>query len=85
MSRSKWKGPFIQTDLLKKISTIKKKKEIEIFCRNCTITPQFIGLNFKIHTGKTFTKIKVSESMVGHKFGEFSSTRKKFSYKKKKN
>ena len=86
MSRSKWKGPFIQADLLKKFSTIKtKKKEIKVFCRNSTIPPQFVGLIFKIHTGKSFTKIEVSEQMVGHKFGEFSSTRKKFSYKKKKN
>jgi len=87
MSRTKWKGPYVQMDLLKQISTIKhyKKKEFKIFCRNSTIIPQFIGLTFSIHTGKLFTKIEVVESMVGHKFGEFCSTRKKSSYKKKKN
>ena len=87
MSRSKWKGPYVQTDLLKQISKVKncKKTNFKIFCRNSTIIPQFIGLHFNIHTGKLFVKIEVSEIMVGHKFGEFCPTRKKFSYKKKKN
>jgi len=87
MSRSKWKGPYIQTDLLEQISKScnSKKKEFQIFCRNSYIIPQFVGLTFKIHNGKTFIKVLIIEEMVGHKFGEFSPTRKKFSYKKKKN
>jgi len=39
------------------------------------ITPDFVGLNFIVHNGKTFVPVFVSENMVGHKLGEFSATR----------
>ena len=79
MKRSKWKGPFISLNLLKNLN----KKQKNIFERNSTILPQFIGLRVKIYNGKRFTSIKITEKMVGHKFGEFSLTRQPFKYKKK--
>ena len=89
MSRAKWKGPYVKKTLLKNflvnISENNYQSEIIIFNRSSTIIPQFIGNYFKIHNGKTFSKIQITENMVGKKFGEFSPTRKKFSFKKKKN
>jgi len=46
--------------------------------------PKFIGITLRAYNGKTFTILKIIEEMVGHKIGEFVSTRKQFSYKKKK-
>ena len=79
MSRAKWKGPSITLQLLDI-----KNNEIVTKSRGITIIPKFIGLDFKIYNGKTYTQLSVTEKMVGHKLGEFSPTRKKFSFKKKK-
>ena len=86
MSRAKWKGPFVPNELLYKLRSISSsgKDEISTYCRKSTIVPQFIGLTFNIHNGKTFSKVKITEDMVGRKLGEFSPTRKRFSFKKKK-
>lgn len=86
MSRSKWKGPFICTQYLTEIKLLRNqsiKKHFNI-SRNSEVIPAFIGLTFYVHNGKTYSEITVSENMVGHKFGEFSFTRAKFIYKKKK-
>ena len=48
------------------------------------IIPEFIGHSFNIHTGRTFVSVKITEDMVGHKFGEFASTRKQVKHKQKK-
>jgi len=87
MSRAKWKGPYIQKNLLEKILKIKFSSQNELYTnsRKSKIIPQFINLNFHIHNGKTFSKIKITNEMVGYKLGEFAPTRKRFSYKKKKN
>jgi small subunit ribosomal protein S19 len=86
MSRAKWKGPFVPNELLDKLGSISSfdKNEITTDFRKSTIVPQFIGLTFNIHNGKTFSKVKITEEMVGRKLGEFSPTRKRFSFKKKK-
>ena len=84
MNRAKWKGPYIDPNLTKHIKLVSKKKSLPIISRNSTIIPKFIGLKFNVHTGKSFLEISVSKEMVGHKFGEFSPTRGKFSFKKKK-
>ena len=81
MSRSIWKGPFIDKNIYYNI--LEKKNKL-VCARNVIITPNLIGLDFLVHNGKNLLKIKIVEDMVGHKFGEFSFTRKKFSYKKKK-
>ena len=78
MSRSVWKGPFVDPSLLKKVEIMKGKSSpapIKTWSRKSTIIPEFIGVSFLIHNGKKFIPIKISEEMVGHKLGEFSPTR----------
>ena len=79
MSRSIWKGPFVDQSLLKKVEKQKNdtsKKPIKTWARGSTIVPDFVGSSFLIHNGKKFIQITISEDMVGHKLGEFSPTRK---------
>jgi small subunit ribosomal protein S19 len=85
MNRVKWKGPYINNKLLKKIeNTISSSKNvIKTTSKNSIIVPKFVGLTFQIYNGKTFITIKIIEEMINHKFGEFINTRKQFSYKKK--
>lgn len=85
MKRVKWKGPYIKNDLLIKIndSELVFKNKIKTMSKNSVILPKLIGLTLQIYNGKTFTVIKIIEEMVGHKLGEFITTRKQFSYKKK--
>ena len=78
MSRSVWKGPFVDPSLLKKVEKQKndtKRKPIKTWSRKSTIIPDFVGSSFMIHNGKKFITITISEDMVGHKLGEFSPTR----------
>jgi len=78
MSRSIWKGPFVDPSLLKKVEKLKDKPNkvpIKTWSRKSTIIPEFVGHSFLIHNGKKFIPIKISEEMVGHKLGEFSPTR----------
>ena len=78
MSRSIWKGPFVDPSLLKKVEKLKdqiNKQPIKTWSRKSTIIPEFVGYSFLIHNGKKFIPIKISEEMVGHKLGEFSPTR----------
>ena len=78
MSRSVWKGPFVDPSLLKKVENLKsqtKPMPIKTWSRKSTIIPEFIGVSFLIYNGKKFIPIKISEEMVGHKLGEFSPTR----------
>ena len=78
MSRSVWKGPFVDPSLLKKVENLKnqaKPMPIKTWSRRCTIVPEFVGISFLIYNGKKFIPIKISEEMVGHKLGEFSPTR----------
>jgi len=78
MSRSVWKGPFVDPSLLKKVEKLKSQSNptpIKTWSRKSTIIPEFIGISFLIHNGKKFIPIKISEEMVGHKLGEFSPTR----------
>ena len=78
MSRSVWKGPFVDPSLLKKVEKLKSQSNptpIKTWSRKSTIIPEFIGVSFLIYNGKKFIPIKISEEMVGHKLGEFSPTR----------
>ena len=78
MSRSIWKGPFVDPSLIKKVEkqkTTGASAPIKTWSRKSTIIPEFIGTSFLIHNGKKFIPIKISEEMVGHKLGEFSPTR----------
>ena len=78
MSRSVWKGPFVDGYLLKKAEAAHnsaKKEIIKIWSRRSTILPNFVGLSFAVHNGKKHIPVFVTEEMVGHKFGEFAPTR----------
>ena len=78
MSRSVWKGPFVDPSLLKKVEKLKAQPNptpIKTWSRKSTIIPEFVGISFLIYNGKKFIPIKISEEMVGHKLGEFSPTR----------
>ena len=78
MPRSLKKGPFVDQKLLAKIDTALEtgnKKPIKTWSRRSMITPDFVGLTFLVHTGKTFANVYVTENMVGHKLGEFAPTR----------
>ena len=78
MPRSVKKGPFVDQKLLSKIdkaTSENNKKPIKTWSRNSMVTPDFVGHTFLVHNGKAFISVYVSENMVGHKLGEFSSTR----------
>jgi small subunit ribosomal protein S19 len=78
MTRSLKKGPFIDTKLLKKITDMNRsgnRKVIKTWARRSTISPEFVGHTLAIHNGKQFIPIYINENMVGHKLGEFASTR----------
>ena len=77
MTRSIWKGPFVDITLIKKaekLSQSGRKKVLKTWSRRSTILPQFVGLTFGVYNGQKFP-VTVNEQMVGHKFGEFSPTR----------
>lgn len=78
MARSLKKGYFVDPHLQRKVNKAKKensRRPIETYSRRSTITPEFVGLTFKVHNGKTFLEVHITENMVGHKLGEFSPTR----------
>ena len=78
MSRSVWKGPFVDGYLLKKAEKARasgRNEIIKIWSRRSTILPQFVGLTFGVYNGHKFLPVLVTENMVGHKLGEFSPTR----------
>ena len=79
MGRSLKKGPFVDQKLLGKIDKMNEsgeKRPIKTWSRRSMITPDFVGHTFLVHNGKDFLSVYVSENMVGHKLGEFSSTKK---------
>ena len=78
MSRSLKKGPFIDSKLEKKVGTMndsKKKTVIKTWSRRSMIAPEFVGHTLAVHNGNKFIPVYVTENMVGHKLGEFVSTR----------
>ena len=78
MARSIKKGPFCDAHLLKKVQTARQaqdRKVIKTWSRRSTVLPDFVGLTFAVHNGKKFIPVYVTENMVGHKMGEFSTTR----------
>lgn len=86
MSRSLKKGPYIDPRVLKKIEQMKargERKPIRTWSRACTIAPKMVGWTFEVHNGKYFKPVYVTESMVGHKLGEFSITRRFTGHSKK--
>ena len=78
MTRSVWKGPFVHPSLLKKIDKIKdapNKKPIKTWSRASMIMPEMVGVTIAVHDGRRFLPVLITENMVGHRLGEFASTR----------
>ena len=78
MSRSLYKGPYIDPKLLKKIAGKKPGGGgvIKTWSRDSMISPEMVGFTFGVHNGKTHIEVTASEEMVGHRLGEFSPTKK---------
>ena len=78
MARSIKKGPYVDENLLGKISGKKPSDAgvIKTWARNSQISPDMVGFKFGVHNGKTHIEVLVSEEMVGHRLGEFSPTKK---------
>lgn len=78
MARSLKKGPYIDQKLQKRIREMNnkgEKKVLKVWCRSSLIAPEMVGHTIGIHNGKTFIPVFINENMVGHKLGEFASTR----------
>lgn len=86
MSRSIWKGPFTDnitrsSSTLSRDLTLRRGKRLEslgsnrIWSRRSCILPEFVGKTVSIYNGRSFIPLLITEDMVGHKFGEFASTR----------
>jgi len=78
MARSLKKGPFIDEHLLRKVEAANAsgdKRVIKTWSRRSTVIPEMVGLTLAVHDGRKHVPIYISESMVGHKLGEFASTR----------
>ena len=78
MPRSLKKGPFVDDHLLKKVDVLNannEKKVIRTWSRRSTIIPEMVGHTIAVHDGRKHVPVYITESMVGHKLGEFSPTR----------
>ena len=78
MSRSVWKGPFVDGYLLKKADASRaaaRPTPIKTWSRRSTILPDFIGITIAVHNGKQHVPVYMTEQMVGHRLGEFALTR----------
>lgn len=77
MSRSTKKGPYVDKNLLNKVSAGmgEKGNPIKTWARSSQVPPKFVSKYFKVHNGRNFIEVFVTEDMVGHKFGEFAPTR----------
>jgi len=78
MGRSLKKGPFVDPKLMKRIEEMNasnEKRIIRTWSRASTIFPEMVGHTIAIHDGRKHVPVFISESMVGHKLGEFAPTR----------
>nr|ARW69367.1 ribosomal protein S19 [Polysiphonia sp.] len=78
MSRSIFKGPYVEFKLLHKIENLNKnsrKETIKTWSRSSTVIPDMIGHTIAIYNGKQHFPVFISEQMIGHKLGEFVPTR----------
>ena len=78
MSRSLKKGPFVEPRLLARIEAMNaagEKNVIKTWSRASTIFPEMVGHTIAVHDGRKHVPVYVTESMVGHKLGEFAPTR----------
>jgi small subunit ribosomal protein S19 len=78
LSRSSKKGPFVQERLMERIEAMNQsgeKRMLRTWSRTSTIFPEMVGHTIAVHDGRKHVPVFISESMVGHKLGEFAPTR----------
>ena len=78
MSRSSKKGPWAEERLMKRIATLNEanqKTMVKTWSRTSTVFPEMVGHTIAVHDGRKHVPVFISESMVGHKLGEFAPTR----------
>ena len=78
MSRSSKKGPFVEERLMGRIEAMNasgSKQMVRTWSRTSTIFPEMVGHTIAVHDGRKHVPVFISESMVGHKLGEFAPTR----------
>ncbi|HJP12022.1 MAG TPA: 30S ribosomal protein S19 [Gammaproteobacteria bacterium] len=78
MARSLRKGPFVDEHLIQKVlraQESKDRKPIKTWSRRSVIVPEMIGLTIAVHNGHAHVPVSIDENMIGHKLGEFASTR----------
>jgi small subunit ribosomal protein S19 len=78
MSRSLYKGPYVNDKILKKVVGKKPADTgiIKVWDRASVISPEMVGFTFGVYNGKTHIEVFANEDMVGHRLGEFSPTKK---------
>jgi small subunit ribosomal protein S19 len=78
MGRSTKKGPWAEVRLLRRIEALNQanqKQMVKTWSRSSTIFPEMVGHTIAVHDGRKHVPVFISESMVGHKLGEFAPTR----------
>ena len=78
MSRSSKKGPWVEERLMARVeamNTSNQRTMVKTWSRASTIFPEMVGYTIAVHDGRKHVPVFVSESMVGHKLGEFAPTR----------
>lgn len=78
MSRSLKKGPYVDEKLMAKVEEMSRTGEkavIKTWSRRSTVFPEMVGCTIAVHDGKKHVPVYITESMVGHKLGEFAPTR----------
>lgn len=78
MARSVKKGPYVAPSLEKKVAKAResgKRDVIKTWCRSSVVVPEMVNLTIAVHDGRKFVKVFITENMVGHKLGEFATTR----------
>ena len=78
MGRSTKKGPYVEERLMSRINSMNEagnKSMVKTWSRRSTIFPEMVGHTIAVHDGRKHVPVFISESMVGHKLGEFAPTR----------
>jgi small subunit ribosomal protein S19 len=78
VSRSSKKGPFVEERLMTRVEAMNasgEKRMLRTWSRTSTIFPEMVGHTIAVHDGRKHVPVFISESMVGHKLGEFAPTR----------
>jgi small subunit ribosomal protein S19 len=78
MGRSTKKGPFVEERLMKRIEAMNEanqKQMVKTWSRSSVVFPEMVGHTIAVHDGRKHVPVFISESMVGHKLGEFAPTR----------